>query len=131
MRHVFVICLLIICGRFTVDSARILGIFIHPAISHFRAFRPVLRALGEKGHDVYVVTHFPEKDPPTNYHEFILKQDDILTGTAAVDEVSKFYYFIIFLCHCVVFTFSQQCTDFFLSNLQLSNLKSVSAKMNY
>ncbi|XP_070508787.1 UDP-glycosyltransferase UGT5-like isoform X2 [Chironomus tepperi] len=49
--------------------------------------RPVLRALGEKGHDVYVVSHFPEKEAAANYHEFILKQDDILTGTAAVEEV--------------------------------------------
>ena len=87
MRHVFVFILLIICGRFTVDTARILGIFIHPAISHFRAFRPVLRALSNKGHDVHVISHFPEHNPPANYHEYILKQDEILTGTAAVDEV--------------------------------------------
>lgn len=101
MRHVFVIFLLTICGKNTVNSARILGIFIHPAISHFRAFRPVLRALGESGHDVYVVSHFPEKDPPENYHEFILKQDDILTGTAAVDEVRLLCYFESnYMCHC-------------------------------
>lgn len=94
---VLVIILLIISGRFNVDTARILGVFIHPAISHFRAFRPVLRALNDKGHDVYVVTHFPDKDKPVNYYEFLLKQDDVLTGTAAVEEVysprtfSEFY----------------------------------------
>lgn len=115
----FVAILLIVCGRFNVDTAHILGIFIHPAISHFRAFRPVLLALANKGHDVYVVSHFPEKNPPpANYHEFVLKQDDILTGKMPVDEVRHlfYYYFIMSLkddhkCYCFAQTKNMKCLD--------------------
>ena len=89
------VILLIICGRFNVDTAHILGIFIHPAISHYRAFRPVLLALAEKGHDVFVVSHFKEKNPPAKLNEFILNQDDVLTGTAAVEDVGNIQILMI------------------------------------
>jgi glucuronosyltransferase len=75
-------------GSRTSAAARILGLFIHPAISHFRAFQPVLRELAEKGHDVVVVSHFGEKKKVENYRELLLDQDVVLTGTAPVDEVS-------------------------------------------
>lgn len=74
----------------TTKSYRFLGIFPHPAVSHFRAFEPLLVELSLRGHDVYVVSHFPNKNapPPANYHDFPLDQSDIMTSTAPVDEVS-------------------------------------------
>lgn len=89
MKSFTILSIVLIVGSHTIDSARILGLFIHPAISHWRAFQPILKALADNGHDVFVVTHFSDKvaDKPQNYHEFLLDQDGVLTGTAPVDEV--------------------------------------------
>lgn len=70
------------------ESYRFLGIFPHPAVSHFRAFEPLLTELGLRGHDVFVVSHFPNKSAPANYHDFPLDQNEIMTSTLSVDEVS-------------------------------------------
>lgn len=56
----------------TSDSLNILGIFPHPAISHFKVFQPLLRELAVRGHDVSVVSHFPNNDVSENYHDFTL-----------------------------------------------------------
>lgn len=57
--------LLVIVG--CCDSLRILGLFSHPGKSHFLAFRPLLRALAKKGHELTVVSHFPQKPKLKNY----------------------------------------------------------------
>jgi glucuronosyltransferase len=64
-----------------VTSYRILGLFPHPGISHFHFFQPVMKALAEAGHEVTVVSHFPEKDPPQNY------KDIPLSGLTALVDV--------------------------------------------
>jgi glucuronosyltransferase len=75
-------------GSQTSESYRILGLFPHPALSHFRAFQPLLEELAKVGHDVVVVSHFPQKNVPNNYRDFVLDQNQILTDTAPVEEVS-------------------------------------------
>lgn len=60
-------------------AIRILGLFPHPAISHFRFFQPVLRGLADKGHDVTVVGLFKHENPPPNYHDVIIP-GEILTN---------------------------------------------------
>ncbi|XP_054739701.1 UDP-glycosyltransferase UGT5-like [Anastrepha obliqua] len=52
---------------------KILGLFPHPGISHFQFFHPIMRALAEKGHDVTVISHFPDKSPPARYRDLPLK----------------------------------------------------------
>lgn len=66
----------------------VLGLFPHPALSHFRAFQPLLRELAERGHDVFVVSHFPEENAPENYRDFVLDQSQIITAAYSVEEVS-------------------------------------------
>ncbi|KAG5667808.1 hypothetical protein PVAND_015777 [Polypedilum vanderplanki] len=84
----YAICVIFLLLRsHTSDATRILGLFIHPAISHFRAFQSVLRELAVRGHEVIVVSHFSEKNKPENYKELLLDQEVVLTGTAPVDEV--------------------------------------------
>lgn len=82
------VLLFIVVGSQTSDSYRVLGIFPHPAISHFRAFHPVLRELANVGHDVVVVSHFPESNPLPNYRDLVLDRSDIMTAAFTVDEVS-------------------------------------------
>lgn len=62
-----------------VAAIRILGLFPHPAISHFRFFQPILRGLADAGHDVTVVGLFKHENPPPNYHDVIIP-GEILTN---------------------------------------------------
>lgn len=73
--------LLVVAATLTApaDGIRVLGLFPHPAISHFRFFEPVLRGLADAGHDVTVVGLFPWKGAPDNYHDVIIP-GDLLTG---------------------------------------------------
>lgn len=64
--------LLLLCC--TTNGHRILGLFPHPGLSHFQFFHPVMKALAEAGHDVTVVSHFPNKNPIENL------KDEALTG---------------------------------------------------
>jgi glucuronosyltransferase len=56
----------------TANALNILGIFPYHGTSHFLVFRVYLLGLVDKGHNVTVISHFPEKNPPTNYHSISL-----------------------------------------------------------
>lgn len=63
----------------TANCLRILGIFPHLGASHFRFFHPIVKRLAEIGHQVTVVSHFPEKNPHPNYHDLILAKEGELS----------------------------------------------------
>lgn len=54
------------------DSLRILGLFPHPGVSHFHFFHPIMRELAAQGHNVTVVSHFPDAKAPANYKDLPL-----------------------------------------------------------
>lgn len=60
---------------------KILGLFPHPGISHFHFFHPIMRGLAERGHDVTVVSHFPDKSPPIGYRDVPLTGRETLSNT--------------------------------------------------
>ena len=64
--------LLIALGSQASESLKVLGIFPHPALSHFRSFQPLLLELANRGHEVFVVSHFAELNAPKNYNDFAL-----------------------------------------------------------
>jgi glucuronosyltransferase len=49
------------------EAARILGVFHYNGKSHFIMFEALLKGLAERGHQVYVVGHWPQKKPIPNY----------------------------------------------------------------
>ncbi|KAJ8883309.1 hypothetical protein PR048_015152 [Dryococelus australis] len=49
------------------ENARILGVFQFNGKSHFIVFEALMKALAAKGHQVVVVSHFPQKNPVPNY----------------------------------------------------------------
>lgn len=74
----------VVTTLFLIDSSnglRILGLFPHPGASHFHFFHPVMRGLAEAGHDVTVVSRFPDKNPPSNYKDLQLTGIDLLMNT--------------------------------------------------
>lgn len=62
-----ILVLLTLLGR--SQGYRILALFSHNGKSHFDVFRVPLIALAERGHEVTVVSHFPEKQPPKGYKD--------------------------------------------------------------
>uniref|UniRef100_A0A336KCF6 UDP-glucuronosyltransferase n=1 Tax=Culicoides sonorensis TaxID=179676 RepID=A0A336KCF6_CULSO len=75
MSHIFRLLLNLLIFGAVFDEIRcynILGIFIHPGKSHFDMFHPLMRGLAERGHNVTVISHFPDKNPPVGYKDVVL-----------------------------------------------------------
>lgn len=80
--------LMLMLALSTVDianSLKILGIFPHPGLSHFHFFHPILRGLADVGHDVTVVSHFPDKSSPDNYVDLPLTTTPLLTNSVNLE----------------------------------------------
>lgn len=65
------VALVLVCCN--VESYRILGIFPHTAKSHDYVFNSLMKGLAERGHDVTVISHFPNKNLQDNYTHISLR----------------------------------------------------------
>lgn len=66
-----------------INGYKILGLFPHPATSHFNVFQPILRRLADDGHEVTVVSHFPDPNSSKNYKDLTL-QGETLTNAISL-----------------------------------------------
>lgn len=66
-----VVLFLVLCQ--SLSAYKILVLFPHPGKSHFDVFLPMLKFLSEKGHQVTVVSHFPQPNQTDNYRDVSLK----------------------------------------------------------
>lgn len=57
----------------TLNALKILVLFPHPGKSHFDVFIPLLKTLSEKGHQVTVISHFPQANQTKYYRDISLK----------------------------------------------------------
>ncbi|KAK7868265.1 hypothetical protein R5R35_000662 [Gryllus longicercus] len=55
-----------------VEAGRVLSIFYFSGRSHFLVIETLLKELAKRGHQVDVVSHFPQKKPLPNYRDFSL-----------------------------------------------------------
>jgi glucuronosyltransferase len=53
-------------------GARILGVFPFPARSHLIVHKPLMLELARRGHEVTVVSSFPENKAIPNYTDIVL-----------------------------------------------------------
>ncbi|GLH07822.1 UDP-glucuronosyltransferase [Gryllus bimaculatus] len=60
-------------GAPVAEAGRVLGLVPVPARSHFIAFERLLKALAARGHQVDMVSHFPQKAPSPNYTDISLR----------------------------------------------------------
>lgn len=67
------------------DAYRILGLFPYKIHSHFAFFRPVLQTLAEAGHELVVLSHFPEENATSNYRDEVLTGMQSMTGAFEFD----------------------------------------------
>ena len=87
--RVFSFVLIITFSVGCTNSLKILGLFQHPGVSHFHFFHPIMRGLADAGHDVTVVSHFPDKNAPSNYKDLVLRKTDILTNSVDLEVGQK------------------------------------------
>ncbi|KAJ4434824.1 hypothetical protein ANN_23395 [Periplaneta americana] len=65
---------LFVCAIHITDSARILGLFQFNGKSHFVMFEALLKGLASRGHDVVVVSHFPQESKVPNYTDISVEE---------------------------------------------------------
>lgn len=69
---IFFASLSLICLVNLINGARILGIFPMPAHSHFSVGFRLLKELADRGHQVTMVSPYPQKTPIKNYKDVSL-----------------------------------------------------------
>jgi glucuronosyltransferase len=81
--HILLLSVLLIANIERVQNSRILGLFPHPGLSHFKFFQPIMKGLANAGHQVVVVSYFPDNNgSQKNYVDLVLPQsEEILTNT--------------------------------------------------
>jgi glucuronosyltransferase len=64
------------------DGAKVLGIFPFEGKSHFTVASALLRELADRGHDVTVVSHYPQTEKIANYTDVYVKttMTDVMKG---------------------------------------------------
>ncbi|XP_017768993.1 PREDICTED: UDP-glucuronosyltransferase 1-7C-like isoform X1 [Nicrophorus vespilloides] len=71
------------------ESYRILCIFPHQMKSHFDVFEPLLKELSARGHDLTVISHFPQKRKISRYTDISLKGSaDILVEAVSLNQIN-------------------------------------------
>jgi glucuronosyltransferase len=69
----------------TASGARILALFPYIGKSHFDVFEPFVKELAARGHQVVVLSHFPQKQPITNYTDISLVGSITTEATHRID----------------------------------------------
>lgn len=82
---VFSFVLILTLSVSCTNSLKVIGLFQHPGVSHFHFFHPIMRGLADAGHDVTVVSHFPDKNAPSNYKDLVLGKTEILTNSVDLE----------------------------------------------
>lgn len=86
----FLILTTLLC---VTSSYKILGIFPHTGRSHFFVFEPLLKALVEKGHELTVISPFPQKEPLERYHDISLNvTSEATVGVMSLGFFSGYFY---------------------------------------
>lgn len=70
------------------DGAKILGIFPLPAKSHFTFDNAIMKSLIDVGHEITVITSFPEQAAAQNYTSIIdaSEKQRVLISKSKIDE---------------------------------------------
>lgn len=85
--------ILVTCDQIT-NGYRILGLFPLPGPSHWVMMQPLMKGLARRGHQVDVVTHFPQKKPIPNYTDINLSGSTYTTqNNLTAKEVNSFSSF--------------------------------------
>ncbi|XP_065206871.1 UDP-glucosyltransferase 2-like [Planococcus citri] len=78
----------------TIESAKILGIFIIFSKSHHSVSQPIVKGLAARGHEVTVVSHFKSSHTVPNYTEILLPEANNFIDTIDIKSTQNYsdYY---------------------------------------
>lgn len=102
------------------QSLNILGIFPYHGKSHFIVQKIYLRELANRGHNVTVISHFPQTDAPSNYHDISLA-GTIPPFEDSVAPTDKSYLFVIMMGLYLSSSGTQNC-EVMLANHEVQDL---------
>lgn len=122
------IVLTVLCFVLTAASHKILGIFPHTGASHFAVFKPFLNKLAEVGHEVTIISHFPQEKPLKNFKDISLKGTlPILKNVITFDNVTFFKPTETVIRHLlsaiVLIDFGKQSCKAMMEHQEVQNLK--------
>lgn len=83
------------------SSLQILGLFPHPGLSHFHFFHPIMLGLAEAGHNVTVLSHFPDKHAPSNYKDLVIGGQTDLTNSVDLAVCNMIVRLLCLRSHCL------------------------------
>lgn len=108
----------------SASAYNILTIFHFPARSSFVTFKPFLKELAERGHNLTVISHFSQKEAVPNYHEIVLDSsqfsDSTVVNSVSSLEANKFY--LTYLCPALLSGLTHKQCDIFFSNKAVQEL---------
>jgi glucuronosyltransferase len=83
--------LLSICVADGAHGAKILGLFPLPGKSHFAVASVLLKEVASRGHQVTVLSPFPEKSPIPNYTDIDIRatRDEFMNTTGTAGYLNK------------------------------------------
>ncbi|XP_017052945.1 UDP-glycosyltransferase UGT5 [Drosophila ficusphila] len=106
----------------STGSLRILGIFPHPAMSHFKFFHPIMRGLAKAGHNVDVISPFEDKDPPQGYKDYLLPPSTLTDTIHLEDFELPFDYLFHYIEHFVLYNKGKEDCNITLHSQALSDV---------
>ncbi|SPP79043.1 2-hydroxyacylsphingosine 1-beta-galactosyltransferase [Drosophila guanche] len=101
---------------------KVLGLFPHPGVSHFHFFHPIMRSLAEAGHDVSVVSHFPDKNPVARYKDYPLTGIEKLTNSVDLKMFEKRTFYSHFQEFFLLYDWGRQACNFTLRSNALQQI---------
>ncbi|XP_055920184.1 UDP-glycosyltransferase UGT5-like [Eupeodes corollae] len=78
----------------SIYGARILGLFPYPGKSHFDFFHPLFLGLAEAGHEVTVVSYFPNKQPVANYTDLTLDSLPVIVNYVDLKMIEMLHFWL-------------------------------------
>uniref|UniRef100_A0A7G3B246 UDP-glucuronosyltransferase n=1 Tax=Lutzomyia longipalpis TaxID=7200 RepID=A0A7G3B246_LUTLO len=98
-RFVAVLCFVMFLHGSCCYGFRILGLFPHPGESHYQIFQPIMQALAARGHEVTVLSHFPDRANTTNLRVLVIEEHTSLLNVmdlAVFDNRRAYNHFLEF-----------------------------------
>lgn len=74
-----------------INALKILGIFPHEGKSHFDVFEPLLKTLAQKGHELTVISHFPQVKPIKNYKDISIRGENIYLNVVNMEIIPRYH----------------------------------------
>lgn len=92
---VITLTLITIFCVYKVNTLNILGIFPYEGKSHFFVFQPYLLELAKRGHNLTIISYFPQKTAPDNYHDINLGGKSPIKENVFSLDRSNYYWDVI------------------------------------